>query len=94
MTAPADAIDRLLAATPYPPATAEVAALLAAADQVSTARARVLAAVQPSIADAHKLAELEQRQQAWQAALTAARQQLARQQVGVRGLRAYASRVR
>ncbi len=89
-----DAIDRLLAATPYPPATGDVTALLAAAAEVAAARATALATVQRTTPDALKLGELEQRQDAWQAALSAARQQLARQQIGVRGLRAYASRVR
>lgn len=88
-------IDRLLEATPMPPAAVtDIAELIAAANAMTLARSEILAVAEPAAADPTLLAELELRQDAWNAALAEARSKLLGQQVGVRGLRAYASHVR
>ncbi len=88
-------IDRLLEATPMPPAeVTDISELIAAADAMTLARGKILAVAEPATVDATLLAELELRQDAWNSALAEARSKLLGQQVGVRGLRAYASHVR
>ena len=88
-------IDALLAATPPPPqGDIDIADLLSAAAAMTRAREEILADAQPAATDPSLLAELEARQNAWNAALADARSKLSGQQTGVRGLRAYASHVR
>ncbi|HUJ59757.1 MAG TPA: hypothetical protein VLX92_14735 [Kofleriaceae bacterium] len=88
------AVARLIAATPYPPATDDVGELIVAGVAVMAARQAVIDALAAEPADPAELAELTARQDAWAACLAAARVRLGGQRAGVRGLRAYGARPR
>jgi len=87
---PGSFIEALLEATPYPPLTDDVDALLAAADRMVIERDAILAMASPGLADAALVAELEARQMAWTVALQNARERLGGQRINNRNIRAYA----
>ncbi len=87
-------LDRLLAATPPPPEGADLDHLLELAAAMVRERESLLAttplAVQ-TFAESEQLAELEARQNAWNAILAAAHQRLVVQRLGATKVRAYAA---
>ena len=64
---------RLLGATPLPPDTDDVDALLAAADAMMRAREEILRDACPEATGSEDLAELHHRDAAWAARITTAR---------------------
>jgi hypothetical protein len=87
-------IERLLAATPLPP-VAGIDDLLAAFDKMFTARKAILAELGAPVAlteaERGQLAEIEQRDAAWQQAFAEALREITQHRLGARRLRAYAA---
>jgi DICT domain-containing protein len=85
-------LQRLLDATPLPPATREIDELLTAFALVHAAREAILAelANDPPVRDAALMRELVTRNDAWRIAIEDAKRQIAGQLVGVGKLRTYA----
>lgn len=88
-------LQRLLDATPIPPADYEdLAALLAASARVVTAREQILASAEatPIATEEERgmLRELEGRQFAWQVSLAIARERVASHRANAKKLSAYA----
>jgi hypothetical protein len=90
-------LTQLIALTSLPPADHEIDALLAASEALIAQRAELFehltAPIVVSDADRPLVAELERRDAAWQAALTAAMRLLGEQRHGTEQLRAYAPSV-
>jgi hypothetical protein len=87
-------IERLLAATPLPP-VADIDALLAAFDEMFAARAAILAELGAPVAvteaERGQLAEIEQRNAAWQQAFSEALAEITQHRLGAHRLRGYAA---
>lgn len=85
---------QLLEVTPPPPAAGEIDDLLTAFESIIARRAELIERLAPPLAlaaeDRPLVAELEQRDAAWQAALTSALETVGRQRHGADQLRAYA----
>ena len=92
MTA-SELLERLLAATPPPPAGVELDELIAAALRVTSAREAVLVMATPvrvaTPIERAMQAELAARHRAWDTSLAAARDQLGQHRLGASKLRAY-----
>jgi hypothetical protein len=88
-----DLMTRLLDVTPAPAAGATVDDLLAAFEGILAERAAILESLVPPITlseiDRPLLAELERRQEIWQAALAEALRRVGEQRCGAAQLRAY-----
>jgi hypothetical protein len=90
-------LTQLIDATPPPPAGLEVDDLLAAFEAIIARRAAILDQLAPPLAlgeaDRALVAEIERRDAAWQAALTAALELVGGQRHGSDQLRAYGPRL-
>lgn len=90
-----DVLTRLVELTPLPPDDTEIDPMLAAFETIVEQRAALLDRLAPPLqlgdADRSLVLEIERRDAAWRAALTAAMRRVSQQRHGNEQLRAYAA---